>query len=325
MKRLFLIALLALAPAAFGASSVLTAKGLLYSLEKPDDEASILLMRRSADAKAIIVVPSTVDSVRDYRPQLEYDRAHDRLFVIWIRESETSCDVMMSRLESNGDWSDALVVSTTPAPAHHDELRTALTRSTGSDGSRATLIHIASWVRDGEVLRGEYSLVAFDSESHFSTSNANFQNIDDVGSSNTIADDLEVINTFPALAMAPISDGVDVVFGSEKGTALTRTHITPRLDPNARLWKPVGRTGGSMPPAHFAATSIVPVRTFFVRDRVVLYTNDKTFRFVVFEGGEWSTTQEFTLDESLTGDALLTQIRRMIEDELPSDPVTMSK
>lgn len=324
MKRFFAIALLVLAPAAFGASSVLTSKGLLYSIDHPDEGTSILLMRRSASAKALIVVPSTVDSVRDYRAQLDYDRVNDRLYVTWIRESETS-DVMMSWLEPNGDWSDAIIVSTAPGLAHRDELRTVLTRSTGSDGTRATLLHVASWIRDGETLHGDYALVAFDAAGHMSTSGANFETLDALGSSGTVADDLGVINAFPALAMAAISDGVDVVFGSEKGTGLTRTHISPRLEPTARLWKPVGRSSGSMPPAHFAATSVAPVRAFFVRDRVVLYTNDKIFRFVVFEGGAWSGTQEFTLDDSLTGDALLTQIRRMIEEELPSDLVTMKK
>jgi len=325
MKRLLLIGLLVLAPMAFGASSVLTAKGLFYSIEKPDEGNSILLMRRTGGAKVMIVVPSTVDDVRDYRAQLEYDRAIDRLYVIWVREGDKSSDVMMSWLDPDGEWSDAIVVSSAPGLARRDELRTVLTRAT-SDGIRATLIHVASWVRDGEALSGEYSLVGFESSRHVSTNVANFQTLDDHASANASQqDDLNVVAAFPALAMAASSDGVDVVYGNEIGTAVTRLHISPRLEPNARLWKPVGRSGGSMPPAHFAATSAAPVRAFFSRDRVVLYTNDKVFRFVVFEGGAWSDAQEFMLDDGLTGDALLNQIRRMIEEELPPDVLTMSK
>jgi hypothetical protein len=64
--------------------------------------------------------------------------------------------------------------------------------------------------------------------------------------------------------------------------------------------------------------SAAPVRAFFSRDRVVLYTNDKTFRFVVFEDGAWSPLRTFSLDDSLTGDALLNRIRQSIEEDVPA-------
>lgn len=321
MKRLLLVGFLVLAPVAFGASSVLTSKGLLYSVE-PSDDTSVLLMRRGGGGKVMLVVPATVDSVRDYRAQLDYDRALDRLYVTWIREGEKSSDVMMSWLDANGEWADEIVVSSAAGLARRDELRTALTR-TVSGSNRATLLHVSSWVRDGENLAGEYSMVAFESGNYFSSSTANFQMLDPNTGSGW-ADDLEVFAPFPALAMAALGDGVDIVYGSEHGTSVTRMHISPRLEPNARLWKPVGRSSGSLPPAHFAATSVAPVRALFSRDRVVLYTNDRVFRFTVFDGGQWSEAQEFTLDDGLTGNALLTEIRRMIEEE-SSDLVMMSK
>jgi hypothetical protein len=323
MKRLLLIGLLILAPAAFGASSVLTSRGLWYSIEKPNEGTSVLLMRRSGGTKVMIDVPATLDGGRNYRAQLDYDRANDRLYVTWVREGANSSDVMMSWLDATGEWSDELVLASAPGLVGRDGLRTALTR-VGSGTTRTTLIHVASWVRDGEALRGEYLLVAFESGSHVSTSAANFQTLDTSASGSNYGDDLDVFAPYPALAMAALGDGVDVVYGNEHGTSVTRLHISPRLDPNARMWKPVGRNSGSMPPARFAATSVSPVRAFFSRDRVVLYTNDRTFRFVVFESGSWSETQEFTLDEGLTGEALLNQIRRMIEEESP-DLVTTSK
>src|SRR5215212_3108727 len=151
MKRLLLtglVALLALAPAAFGASSVLTARGALYSIEKPDEGDSVLLMRRRDGAKAMLVVPATVDETRDHAAQLEYDRAADRLYVIWVRDGEKSSNVMLSWLDGDNAWSDAIVVASAPgAAAARDGLRTALTRA-NSDGIRATLIHVASWVRE---------------------------------------------------------------------------------------------------------------------------------------------------------------------------------
>jgi hypothetical protein len=309
-KRLLLLGLLVLAPVAFGASSVLTSKGILYSVES-SDVTSVNMWRRSGGMKTLVVVPATVDDTRDDRAQLEYDRAIDRLYVIWIRGGEKTTDVMMSYLDPNGpngEWSDAEVLSSAPGLARRDEIRTALTRS-----GRTTFIHVASWVRDGANLAGEYSLTAFESGTQVSTTATNFQMLDIAGQTG-YADDLEVLTPFPALAIAPISDGVDVVYGHEQGTAVTRLHITPRLEPNARIWKPGGKTAGSMPPAHFAANSTAPVKALFSRNRVVLYTSDSAFRFVVFENGAWSEAREIPLDEKLTGDALLDQVRRFIEE-----------
>ena len=326
MKRLLLVGLLVLAPAAFGASSVLTGKGLFYSIEKPDEGNSVLLMRRSGGVKVMLVVPSTVDDTRDHFAQLEYDRVTDRLFVIWVRDAEKSSDVMMSWLDPDGSWSDPLVVaSAVGGAAARDGLRTVLTRAS-ADGTRATLIHVASWVRERDSLTGEYSLVAFESGRQTSISSATFEQLGDRALQMPLGDDVDVVTTFPALAMKAVADGIDLVYGREQGTTVTRLHIAPRMEPHARLWKPVGRSGGTMPPAHFAATSSTPVRALFSGDRVVLYTNEKVFRFVVFEGGTWSPAREFVLDHTLTGDALLSHIRQSIEEELtPEDVILMGQ
>lgn len=327
MKRLLLIGvlgLLALAPAAFGASSALTVKGAFYSIDAGDENA-VALTRRSGEEKETIVVPGTADDVRDHHAQLEYDRVSDRLYVVWIRDGEEATAVMLSSLDAEGTWSEPIELATAAATATRDELRTVLTRAK-SDGVHATLIHVATWARDGESLTGEYALVAFEGASHASTSVSDFQKLDSETLTSVSQDDeLDVQPVFPPLAMSAATDGVDMVYGRERGTSVTRIHIGAKLVPNARLWKPVGRTGGVMPPAHFAAMSTSPVRAFFSRSRVVLYTNDSTFRFVVFEDGAWSPTRAFTLDETLTGEALLNRIRQSIEEDVPaggSQPVS---
>jgi hypothetical protein len=317
-KRLLLLGLLALAPvAAFGASSVLTSKGVLYSVEETGDSRSVLLTRRNAGGKMLMVIPSTVDEGRDDRAQLEYDRGTDRVYAFWVHEGKSS-DIMMSWLDSNGEWAESQVISSGPALIQRDVLRTAISR-VSSGGIRSTLFHVASWVRDGEVLSGDYSLIAFESGERVSTYNSNFQLLDGRTNPNSDTEDMIVLNPFPALALAASGDGVDIVYGYEQGTAVTRLHITPRLEPNARMYKPVGRTIGSLPPAHFAANSVEPVKAIFARDRVVLFTDEKTFRFVVFEGGEWSEMRELALDDKLTGEALVNQLKRFIEDEYTPD------
>jgi len=321
MKRVLLIVvlgLLALAPAAFGASSALTVNGAFYSVDSSGNGRAISLTRRSGETKETLVVPTTADDVADRGAQLEYDRVTDRLYVSWIRGGDEASSLMMSWLDADGTWSEPIALSTAAATATRDELRTVLTRAS-SNGVNATLIHVATWVRDGESLNGEYALVAFEGTKHVSTDASNFQTLDDATlSTNAQDDELDVKPVYPPLAMSAASDGVDVVYGRERGTAVTRIHIAAKLLPTARLWKPVGRTAGGMPPAHFAAMSAAPVRAFFSRNRVVLYTNDTTFRFVVFEDGAWSPVRTFALDDSLTGDALLNRIRQSIEEDVPT-------
>lgn len=318
MKRLLILGVLgalALAPVAFGASSALTVNGAFYSIENHGDTHAISLTRRSGETKETLVVPSTADDVADRGAQLEYDRVTDRLYVVWVRGGAETSSLMMSWLDAGDVWSEPIVLSTAAASATRDELRTVLTRAT-ANGVRATLIHVATWVRDGETLNSEYALVAFEGASHVSTEASNFLKLGEETLSTYAQDDeLDVKPVYPPLAMSAASDGVDVVYGRERGTSMTRIHIAAKPVPNARLWKPVGRSGGGMPPAHFAAMSAEPVRAFFSRDRVVLYTNDRTFRFVVFEDGSWSPLRTFALDDSLTGDALLSRIRQSIEEE----------
>lgn len=329
MKRLLLLGVLgalALAPVAFGASSALTVHGTFYSIDTHGDANAISLTRRSGEMKETLVVPSTADDVADRGAQLEYDRVTDRLYVVWARGGAETSSLMMSWLDAGDVWSAPIVLSTAAPTATRDELRTVLTRATAG-GVRATLIHVATWVRDGETLNSEYALVAFEGASHVSTEASNFVKLGEETLSTYAADDeLDVKPIYPPLAMSAASDGVDVVYGRERGTSMTRIHVAAKPVPNARLWKPVGRSGGGMPPAHFAAMSAspVPVRAIFSRDRVVLYTNDRTFRFVVFEDGAWSPLRSFALDDSLTGDALLSRIRQSIEEEIPAagGPVT---
>jgi hypothetical protein len=229
---------------------------------------------------------------------------------------------MMSWLDGDAAWSEPIVVASAASSASRDGLHTALTRATSNE-TRATLIHVAAWVRNGESLVGEYAMAAFASGAHVSTAVTNFETLDDAP--RTAEQEEAVSAVFPPLAIAAAGDGVDIVFGREHSTSVTRVHILARLDEQARAWKPLGKTTGSMPPARFAAMSTAPVRALFSRDRVVLYTSDEIFRFVIFEGGQWTSVRSLALDDQLTGEALLNRIRQSIEEDVApagDQPVT---
>ena len=307
MKRVLLFALLFVTPAAFAATTVLTPKGALYSVDASTDENTVSLTRRSGEAKQTLVVGTGVNA------QLEYDRVIDRLYVIWTRDS----DVVMSWLGADDAWAEPMTIASTEG--NRSALRTALTRATVED-TRYTLIHVASWVRIGDVLESQYALVGFEGPQHYSTDVIDFRKASNLTvSANSQHDDIDEASLYPPLAIAAAGDGLDVVYGHETGTTITRVHFSSRLDPHARIWKPLGRDTHAMPPARFAAHG-APTQAFFSGDRVVLYTTGEQFRYVIFESGEWSPVRSFTLDESLKGEALVNEVRRMIAEE-PAPPV----
>jgi len=318
MKRLLPIVLLLLAaPATFAATSALTAKGTFYSIDANAKGNVVSLIRRSGETKETLVVPATADEAVDARAQIEYDSAAGRLYVIWMRGTDESASLVVSSLDAEDRWSDPIVLTNASALSVRGDLRTALTRVM-IDEKRVTLLHVASWLREGGVLTGEYVLAAFDDGRHVSTSVTDLEklaNINVLSQDEEFDTDAGTAALFPPLAMAAVKDGVDVVFGREHGTTVTRLHITPRLEPDARIWKPVGRTGGPIPPSRLSAMSASPVQAFFSRDRLVLYTADKAFRFVIFENGAWTPVRSLMLDESLTGDAVLNEIRRTLDEE----------
>jgi hypothetical protein len=62
------------------------------------------------------------------------------------------------------------------------------------------------------------------------------------------------------------------------------------------------------------------VQSFLSNGRVVLYTPDEQFRFVVYENGIWTPTRMIKLDEKLTPEILLEHLREAVDaEELVAD------
>jgi len=322
VKRILLIALLiAVTPAAFAANSALTPKGTLYAIDAKASNTAISITRRSGDTKETLVVPVTADDARDHDAQIEYDRLSDRLYVVWTRDTDDASELVMSWLNGDDTWSPPLIVANASPTATRSSLHTVLTRTT-VDEVRHTLIHVAAWLRDGIAVQGEYTIVAFEGVEYLSSSVADFEKLAGNVLSTSGDGDVPTDAIFPPLALAAAGDGTALVFGRDHGTTVTRLHITPKLDPNARIWKPLGRDGEGLPPARLVTNSVP--KAFFSGDRVVLYIDEDEFRYVVYEEGQWSSVRTFKLDSKLTGESLVNELKRMIAEETPSTkgPVT---
>jgi len=124
----------------------------------------------------------------------------------------------------------------------------------------------------------------------------------------------------PPLALAYADSSVDVVYGKQASTKLTRVRIDPRrVASEARLWRPSGRTGVRTGPARLVTADSAPVQAFISKGRVVLYRPDAQFRYVVLENGVWSPERMIQLDDKLTSEQLLRELHRTVDDQGADD------
>jgi hypothetical protein len=306
---------------AAGLQTVLTPDSTLFAIEGDRDQSSLALSRRQADSQETIVVPGTDDDAIESDARLLFDNATSTLFVIWHKADAAYDSIMLASLNAEGVWSEPVVLSSCSS-MRRSGLEATFTHAaldeTGDDtGAQATLVHVAWW-SVGSELSAEYALVAFEAGQYVST---------DVSKLNDIADghNAEGIEEYEdtglalhpplALARAENNNGVDVVYGAPNSTKVTRIRIEPRrVKGDARIWKPLGRDGGRTPRSRMVTSNTSPVQAFISKGRVVLYRPDEKFRFVVFENGAWSPERMIQLDESLTSEELLRELRATVDE-----------
>lgn len=296
MKRLWLAAsLLAAATASAQWQSVLTEENVLWSANGEAYGAALELKRCAGEVTAVVRVPGTEDVAMESHVRLAYDNASRALFVLWRHDEE-----VRAVRHAAGRWSEPIVLARGPA---FEGLQLVVTRAAG-----VTLLHGAWWNRD----TAEYALLAFDERGLLSKFVAP---LDQLANLNAAAGAIE--NTgkaaHPPLAMVRAGEGVDVAYGASRSTAITRLTLIPEpIGGDARMWRPSGRSGRRTDPAGLVSSTTAAVQSFIIDGRVVLYTPDAKFRYVVFENGRWTPIRMLALDDSLTSDTVLRELRRSI-------------
>lgn len=305
------IVVLAAAGAVAGETeAVLTADGAVYTV---DGEAAsqLVLEKRVDDQTTNILVPTTDDPEMDADARLLWDAASSRLYVIWHRYSDRTDQIVLATMSADGTWSDPIIVAT-----GRNSTRTGLTAvlsRAAIEGRVVTFLHAAWWSIGAEQV-AQYALVAFEGIEHVSSHVTDLEAL--AGDLAGFADDLEPMAEVehPPLAMTRTElGGVEVVFGSPASTRLTRLLIDVKLSPNARLWKPSRASGGFTPRASIQSATGEPVRTILNRGRIVLYAPERDFRFVIYDRGRWTPERMIRLDERLTREQLVEQLRRVVE------------
>lgn len=315
--------------------TVLTADSTLYSVETSGKRAKLELTRRNGETRASVLVPTTDDSAIETDPRLAYDAVTDTVYVMWHRADFGTDEIMLSMLDAEGQWSSPLVVAS-GGNGRRAGLQLLLSRpkvapdavTNGEPARPVALLHAAWWSMGRQAL-ADYALVVFENGTHASTTIESLDtlanNRGNEGADNEAEDTGDPVH--PPLAMTRTDDGgVDVVFGNDRSTALTRVQIEPRrVAGNARMWKPVGRGSHHTGPARLVTANSNPVQAFIANDRVVLYTPDAKFRFMVFEDDRWSPIRMIELDEKLTSEQMLEQLRRTVEENVSTPAKTQEE
>jgi hypothetical protein len=329
MTRRLTVVLVALLLAATFASAqemvhrALRPDGTVYSLDASRPTAQLEVSRRRGEIRDTLLVPSTDDEAIESDAKLVFDSVTGSVFVVWHRSAEDLDEIRLVSLDTNEEWSKVHVVATSER-VRRAGLQVILTHAREEDDeSDTTLVH-AAWWSIGTELTPEYALIAFESSMHLSTEIDNLRTFTKdatVASLATVEDEDTGEAAYPPLAMNASGKYMDVIYGGVRTTAVTRVRIEPtRISSEARIWRPSGKALQHTPPARLTSLSAAPVQAFLNGDRFVLYTPDAKFRYSVYDDGVWTPIRTIELDENLTSQHVLEQLRHTVEESTKLTP-----
>lgn len=298
--------------------TVLSSGGVVYTVDH-SARTSVRLVRRVADERDVITVPLTDDDAIESQTRLLWDDTTSTLYVLWHRSHDRSDQILLSRLDAAGNWTDPIIIAT-GSGSRRAGLQVVLAHA-----GPATLIHAAWWTINENPM-AEYALIAFEKEQHVSTLVVDLKTLAGAYGSNDFETEPVTEVLHPPLAMdRSTGASVDVVFGAPDSTALTRVTIDPKVRGDARLWKPSRKGGGITPRAGLMSASGNPVKAILNEGRIVLYAAERKFRFAIYQNGQWSPERMIQLDGGLTSDQMVQELRRTLEqlevDETPTPAV----
>jgi hypothetical protein len=242
---------------------------------------------------------------------------------VWTHRGDSGDEIRMARMDADGQWAEPITVAAGNG-LRRVGLQIVLTRAEtdGAGSAKATLIHAVWWSVGDPPPLAEYALVAFEDGQHVSTDVSSMDaltpaEITDADASAPIEDTGVVLH--PPMAIARTGSGVDVVYGRWTSTAVRRISLAPsRIVSNARAWRPVGKTGESTGRTGLVSSNSAPVQAFVSQGRIVLYTPDTQFRYMVWSDGAWSRLYKMQLDKTLTSEQLVQQLHRTVDDLTPA-------
>lgn len=295
--------------------TVLAPDSTLYTIAASPDKNVVELTLRKGEERQTVVVPGTDDEASESDPRLVYDSRNETLYMMWHRAGEDADQILLASLNSSNEWSEPVAIASGPGLRTGLHLVLSQVRAAELDQPDTTLLYAAWWTLDGGST-AELALIAFEGGQHVSTT---VDRLEDLANTPVTEGGTEVEDTgaamHPPMSVQRIDTGVEVVFGRDASTTLTRTRIEPRrVEGNARMWRPSGRSGHTTGPARLVAANTEPVQAFTSEGKIVLYTPDAKFRFIVFENGVWQPIRMIELGDTLSPAEVVEQLRKTVAE-----------
>lgn len=317
MKRIVILALaMTAAFSAYGASSALTADGSRYSVEAAPDSPQLVLVRVSGDTRDTIAVPSTDDAAVEPESHVAYDAITGSLYVVWTRRSEGVDELRYATRSADGNWSAPQTITSGAERILGSQV--VVTHRIEESDPNVSFLHVAWWKVGANLSEPWYAVVALEKDQEPSTSFANLVDLAALSNDAVAASELEDTGAaaHPPLMMSRNGQEVDIVFGAASETAVTSVTVRPRrIDPNARIFVPVGRRAYKTPRANFTSASNEPLQAIISRNgRIVLYSRGERFSYVVLDNGQWTPVRTLKVDEKMTLDHVLKDLKNTVEE-----------
>ena len=321
MKR-FLAAALAMTAtvSAHGATSALTPDGARYSVERASDAPSLVLERVTGDVRETLPIPATDDDALEAQPHVAYDALTGALYVVWTREAEGGYELRYAVRAADGTWSEAETV--TGGAERILGTQVVVTHGIEAEEGNPSVIHFAWWKVSEAASEPWYALVVREKDQAPVTSFANLVDLAALSFDGAASVDgpQEPEDTgaamHPPLAMVRNGQEVDVVFGAKDQTSVTGMRIAPRrIGGNARIFVPGGKRPFKTPRASLVSSNEQPLQAMISRNgRIVLYSAADRFSYAVLDNGDWTPVRSLKVDEKMTLDHVLKDLRHTVEE-----------
>ncbi len=329
MKRLLLILVLALVPAALFAQVadrdvLLTPDGTLYTIESKavsegDSIRSLQLTVTQGNKSTVSTIPESLTGT-NWRPALTYEADSNTLFVFWIGQVNGMSSKLLFASYRDGKWTPAVSIDDQTYTYRYN-LRIAITRHVSTlqpDGSwadaPALLVH-AVWWEDAGANRERARYALFTIENSRVT---NYEIHDLLGLAQLPFMPYAVDDGFnPEILRHPAilegTNSVDVIFGDTDRMSMNRITLKPIAD--GRVHIPVGTRGGRPfpPPQTFSANWTGRISTIGSGSDLVMYnTTRDTTSYVMYSNGQWSEVRTLPLNTNFSADAAAAALYRML-------------
>lgn len=331
MKRLLLVAVLALLPTALFAQVadrdvLLTPDGTLFTVESVADADTgarhLALTTTESSKSSVSVIPDTTKGGSNARPALAYDADSKTLFVFWIYTLNGMSSKVLFTSYRGGSWEPAVAVD----EQNYNfctNLRIAVTHKVSTlqpDGQYADapglLVHAVWWELIGASEHARYALLAIEN------SRVKSYEVHDLSEFGIVLlmpfgvdkDFNPEILRHPALFEG--TDSVDVLFGDVDHVTMNRVTLRPIAD--GRLHIPVGHRGGPPfgPPQSFSANWTGRISTIASGPNLVMYNiSSNTVSYVLYSNDRWSDVRTLPLSATFSPDAAAAAITRMLAQQ----------